>query len=277
MIKKKELYTTTRDYFLTGKRFDISRSSIDGVLITTPQPKNLDRFYESPDYLSHDDSNSSLFAKLYRFARKQNIISKSKLISKFDNDGPVLDVGAGNGALVKYLKENKLDAYGYEPNESARKMAYQKGVRLLDHLPIRNTSTYHVIQMFHVLEHIRQPIELIEQLHSMLIDKGILIIALPNYKSLDCRLFGDHWAGYDVPRHLFHYEKKGLINLTESHFDCLETQPMWLDSFYVSILSARYKKWWFPMVSGIIVGMISNIAALFNSQPSSRIYILKKK
>ena len=73
MIKKADLHLETRDYFLTKHRFDISETSIDGVLITTPQPQELDKYYNSEEYLSHDDSNSSLFAKLYRFARKLNI------------------------------------------------------------------------------------------------------------------------------------------------------------------------------------------------------------
>lgn len=208
MIKKADLHLETRDYFLTKHRFDISKTSIHGVLITTPQPQELDKYYDSEEYLSHDDSNNSLFAKLYRFARKLNIKSKFKLISKYDQGGKVLDIGAGNGELVKYLVEERLDAQGFEPNEQARKIAYQKGVRLLDHLPVRNKSFYKVIQMFHVLEHVRNPKEYLDEIHSMLEDDGILIIALPNFKSLDARLFKNYWAGYDVPRHLFHFNKK---------------------------------------------------------------------
>lgn len=277
MIKKGKLHSTTKDYFLTKHRFDISRTLIDGVLITTPQPRNLDKYYETDEYLSHDDSDNSLFARLYRFARKLNIKSKYKLISAYDEDGRVLDVGAGNGELVRYLVDRKLDAQGYEPSKLARKIAYQKGVNLLDHLPTSNKSHYKVIQMFHVLEHVRDPQKTLVDLHSMLTEDGILIIALPNFKSLDAKIFGKFWAGYDVPRHLYHFSKKGLLNLTKEDFKLKETKPMWFDSFYVSILSARYKKMPLAFICGITVGFFSNVAAIFNSEPSSRIYVLEKR
>lgn len=277
MIKKEALYIETRDYFLTQKRFEISKTSVDGVLITTPQPRDLDKFYDTTDYLSHDDSDTTLFAQLYRFARKLNLKTKFKLISKYDEGERVLDVGAGNGELVRYLVDQKLDAQGYEPNPLARKIAYQKGVRLLDHLPTSNVFHYKVIQMFHVLEHVRDPKKLLNDLHSMLEKDGVLIIALPNFLSLDARIFGKYWAGLDVPRHLYHFNKNGIVNLAKEQFELEKTKPMWFDSFYVSILSARYKKMPLAFISGIFVGMLSNIVAICNSQPSSRIYIFRKR
>ena len=115
MIKKADLHLETRDYFLTKHRFDISKTSIDGVLITTPQPQELDKYYDSKEYLSHDDSNNSLFARLYRFARKLNIKSKFKLISKYDNGGKVLAAGGFTDTLTSaeviqlynYFKDTK--------------------------------------------------------------------------------------------------------------------------------------------------------------------------
>ncbi|PRP67766.1 class I SAM-dependent methyltransferase [Nonlabens agnitus] len=276
MIKKTDLYLETRDHFLTQKRFEISKTSIEGLLITTPQPRDLDKYYDTSEYLSHDDSNNSLFARLYRFARKLNIKSKFKLISKYDAGGRILDVGAGNGELVKYLVQERLDAQGYEPSELARKVAYQKGVRLLDHLPVRNKQHYQVIQMFHVLEHVKDPQKLLDDLYSMLTDDGILIIALPNYESLDAKIFKSYWAGYDVPRHLYHFNEKGISNLTSSKFNLIEKRPMWFDSFYVSILSARYKKLPLAFLCGIFIGICSNIMSLLSSEPSSRIYAFKK-
>jgi SAM-dependent methyltransferase len=186
-------------------------------------------------------------------------------------------VGAGNGELVRYLKEQHLDAQGFEPNKTAREVAYRKGVDLWDHLPLNKKGYYQVIQMFHVLEHIPDPQKMIKDLHSMLEENGTLIIALPNYKSWDARFFKTYWAGYDVPRHLFHFEEKGVELLTREHFELKETQPMWLDSFYVSILSSRYKNYILPSIIGVVLGFLSNCSTLITSEPSSRIYILKKR
>jgi SAM-dependent methyltransferase len=277
MIKKTTKQLSTQDYFLTQEKFEIYQTSIPGVLKTYPQPEKLEAYYDTTNYLSHNDSDVSLFARLYRLARKWNIHSKYKLISKFSNDGAVLDVGAGNGELVRYLKEKHIDAQGYEPSGTARKVAYRKDVLLLDHLPTSKRLFFTVIQMFHVLEHIPDPEKMMRELHSMLEADGMLLIALPNYKSWDASFFKKYWAGYDVPRHLFHFDEKGIIALAARYFSLERTKPMWLDSFYVSILSARYKKYPVAMVSGAIIGIISNIVAIFTSQPSSRIYIFKKR
>ncbi|WP_194851603.1 class I SAM-dependent methyltransferase [Nonlabens antarcticus] len=277
MIDKTTKQLSTQDYFLTKEAFEIFRTKIPGVLKTDPQPVDLEKYYDTDDYLSHDDSDGSLFARLYRFARKRNIHSKFKLISSYSDDGAILDIGAGNGELVRYLKEKHLDAQGYEPSAAARKVAYRKGVDLWDYLPVSKKSHYKVIQMFHVLEHIPDPEKMITDLYSMLQENGILIIALPNYKSWDASFFKTYWAGYDVPRHLFHFDQKGIENLIKDHFELQNTKPMWWDSFYVSILSARYKKLPIPMISGGFVGLISNLVAMFTSQPSSRIYIFQKR
>ncbi|BAO54843.1 class I SAM-dependent methyltransferase [Nonlabens marinus] len=276
MIKESDLFIETKDFFLTQENFTIHKTSVPGVLKTIPQPEDLSPYYETTDYLSHDDSDPSIFARLYRLARKWNIKSKYKLISTYADDGSILDVGAGNGELVRYLKEHHLDAQGYEPSKLARDVAYRKGVNLLDHLPTSKSNYYQVIQMFHVLEHIPNPESILQDLHKMLVEDGVLIIALPNYKSWDAQFFKRFWAGYDVPRHLFHFEEQGVRNLVKDHFELIKTRPMWLDSFYVSILSCRYKKWPIPTVLGMGLGLVSNIYAIFTSQPSSRIYILKK-
>ncbi len=276
MIESIHKKLSTRDHFLTQEAFDIFQTNLPGVLKTEPQPQDLDAYYDSSSYLSHDDTNTSLFARLYRFARNRNLKTKFQLISKYEKAGKILDVGAGNGSLVKYLMDRKLNVEGYEPSELARKIAYQKGVQLLDHLP-KTTQDYQVIQMFHVLEHVLYPVRLLNELHDMMQEDGTLIIALPNYKSLDARIFKKYWAGYDVPRHLYHFDKNGIIELTRNQFELIDTRNMWFDSLYVSILSARYKKWFLPMVTGILVGVLSNIAVLWNKQPSSRIYIFQKR
>ncbi len=275
MIKNTRKKIEVKDHFLTQEQFSIHYTNLPGVLKTMPQPQHIDRYYNSSEYLSHDDSNHSLFARLYRFARKRNIKSKYKLLTRLTTDGKILDVGAGNGELVKYLIDRNLEAQGYEPNEQARKIAYQKGVRLLDHLPTEKTD-YSVIQLFHVLEHVPDPEEIIRQLHQMLSRDGILIIALPNHCSWDAQVFNSYWAGYDVPRHLYHFNQEGIENITRNLFELIQTKPMWFDSLYVSILSARYKKWWAPLFTGIALGVVSNLKALWSKEPSSRIYIFKK-
>ncbi|MEN8816569.1 MAG: class I SAM-dependent methyltransferase [Nonlabens sp.] len=265
------------DYFLTQEKFELYIDPKTELIKTIPQPEQLDRYYESEDYLSHDDTQKSFFARCYNFAKVFNLKSKTSLIKKFAQNGSVLDIGAGVGDLVKSLKQNGVKARGFEPSEKARLFAKEKGIDLHTSLDEFESNTFDLISMYHVLEHVRDVKKQKQEILELLKPNGVLILALPNYESYDAKFYGKFWAGYDVPRHLFHFNKKAVESLFHEEFDILKMQPMWFDSFYVSILSARYKKTGIPFLSGILVGLLSNVKAIFTKEPSSITYVLKKR
>ena len=131
--------------------------------------------------------------------------------------------------------------------------------------------------MYHVLEHVADVEKQKQEILQLLKPNGILVLALPNYKSFDAKFYGKYWAGYDVPRHLYHFNKKAVKSLFDKEFEMVKMKPMWFDSLYVSILSSKYKKSFSPFLIGILVGMWSNVIALFNKEPSSITYVLKKR
>jgi len=117
----------------------------------------------------------------------------------------------------------------------------------------------------------------IHYLDKLLKPKGVLIVAVPNYKSYDAKYYKEFWAAYDVPRHLWHFTKKS-ISLLFNKVDLKVTQvlPMKLDSFYVSLLSEKYKTGKTNFVNAFIIGFRSNLKAINSKEYSSHIYILKK-
>ncbi|MGJ8683020.1 MAG: class I SAM-dependent methyltransferase [Nonlabens sp.] len=270
-------FLTVQDYFLTQEKFELYKNEQTEVLKTTPQPENLESYYESENYLSHDDSQDSFFARCYQYAKGWNLKSKKSLIGKYAVDGKILDIGAGVGDVVGALKKSGYDAVGYEPSKKARIFAARKGIELLDQTDSIQPNSIKVISMYHVLEHVPDYDKQIADIKNWLQEDGVLILALPNYNSFDAKWFKQHWAGYDVPRHLFHFNKRAVRNVFQGDFEIVSTKPMWFDSFYVSILSARYQKKKLAFVYGIIIGLISNIAALFSKEPSSIVYVLKKR
>lgn len=265
------------DYFLTQEKFELYIDPKTELIKTIPQPKQLDRFYESEDYLSHDDTQKSLFARCYNFAKGFNLKSKTSLIKRFAQNGSILDIGAGVGDLVKSLQESGVEARGFEPSAKARLLAKERGIDLHTSLDKFESNTFDLISMYHVLEHVPDVKKQKQEILELLKPNGILILALPNYESYDARYYGKFWAGYDVPRHLFHFNKKAVESLFHKEFELIKMQPMWFDSFYVSILSARYKKAAIPFLSGILVGLVSNVVALFSKEASSITYVLKKR
>ncbi len=266
-----------KDYFLSGEDFQLLKDPNTQILKTLPVPENLDSYYESDEYLSHSKKTDSFFARCYAFAKAFNLKSKSNLIAEYAGSDPILDIGAGVGDLVKELKINGLDAEGFEPSSKARQVAKDQGVDLKSNLENEIESSYGLISMYHVLEHVPDIVNQQGQIIKLLKSEGVLILALPNYNSWDAKFFKEFWAAYDVPRHLYHFNREAVRNFFKDDFEVLEEKPLWFDSLYVSILSARYKKMPLPFVTGIFVGIWSNLRALFTHEYSSITYILKKR
>ncbi|AGC76552.1 methyltransferase family protein [Nonlabens dokdonensis] len=276
-LKFPKYFLELKDHFLTQEKFDLYIDPETELIKTIPQPENLDPYYESEDYLSHDDNQDSFFARCYNFAKGFNLKSKTSLIRKFAQNGSVLDIGAGVGDLVLALKEAQLSATGFEPSEKARTVARNKGVDLYASLNEVEANSFQLISMYHVLEHVPDVEKQKENILQLLKPNGVLILALPNYESFDAKYYNSYWAGYDVPRHLFHFNKKAVKSIFDKEFEIIKMQPMWFDSLYVSILSSKYKKSAFPFLSGIFIGLFSNLKAIFTNEPSSITYVLKKR
>jgi 2-polyprenyl-3-methyl-5-hydroxy-6-metoxy-1,4-benzoquinol methylase len=133
--------------------------------------------------------------------------------------------------------------------------------------------------MWHVLEHVHQLHEYLDQLRNLLADNGRLFIAVPNYTSYDAQHYQDHWAAYDTPRHLYHFSPASMKALLKQHsLEVIQAKPMWFDSYYVSMLSEQYKNGKGNIIAALLIGFVSNLKALFNSERcSSVIYVIKKE
>jgi hypothetical protein len=105
---------------------------------------------------------------------------------------------------------------------------------------------------------------------------GVLIIAVPNHLSLDAKTYGEFWAAYDVPRHLYHFAPNTIEQLMKKHGFTLEAMhPMKFDSFYVSMLSEKYMKGRIHYFSAFWNGVRSNMAAKGPGEYSSVIYVFR--
>ena len=105
-----------------------------------------------------------------------------------------------------------------------------------------------------------------------------MVIAVPNFKSYDAKHYGKYWAAYDVPRHLWHFSKNTIEKLFKKHnIEIVKTKPMLFDSFYVALLSEKYKTQKQNFLKAFYIGLKSNISANSSKDYSSHIYILKKR
>ncbi len=275
--KGNKLYIKTKDYTLTNEEFELYYNEELDLLFTKPTPSNLDKYYESDNYISHTDSKKSLTDKIYQYVKSYSLKKKLKLINSFQfKNKELLDIGAGTGDFINICKNNGWSVTGVEPSKKANKIASTKNLVLKKDLEEIEGKEYDVITMWHVLEHIPNLESYILKLKELLKENGVLIIAVPNYKSFDANYYKQFWAAYDVPRHLWHFSKTAISKLFSSINMKVEKEiPMKFDSFYVSLLSEKYKKGNLKLFKAFYVGLVSNLKAKKTKEYSSLIYVIK--
>ena len=276
---------SAKDYTVSRETFSILACNDCTHLFTqnVAEQNEIGKYYASENYISHSNTQVGFVNKLYHSIRKKTLQSKKKLIvgETQKSTGNILDIGCGTGAFLNTMEIGGWEITGLEPDETARVKA--KTLYGIESQPSNNIfnlpdNSYDAITMWHVLEHVHQLNEYVEQLKNMLTDKGKIFIAVPNYTSYDAQHYGQFWAAYDVPRHLYHFSPASMKKLVEQHgLTIKKIKPMWFDSFYVSMLSEQYKNGNGNLIKAFLVGLVSNIKTLFNSKKcSSLIYIIEK-
>ncbi len=275
------------DYSVSRKKFTLVYNPTLELYKTEPQPSETDlpEYYKSDDYISHTDANKSFFDKLYQTVKRITLKSKLNLIEKYvvTTEKNLLDIGCGTGDFLLTASTANWNVVGVEPNLQAQSLALSKLnseiYASLDDLINRvENRKFNVITLWHVLEHVPNYDEYIVKIKSLLNPDGTLIIAVPNFNSYDAMYYKSFWAAYDVPRHLWHFSKSAITSIFLNHNMFVKNlNPMWFDSFYVSLLSEKYKTGRKGFFKPFWVGMLSNLKAVFNKESSSLIYIIQNK
>ncbi len=275
----KPVYITVNDHSVSRETFQLLLNEELQLLKTHPQPAvaDLGKYYESDDYISHTDGKRSLFEKLYHTVKQKALRDKIKLVQKFQpGKGEILDIGAGTGDFLVVAKQSGWNIMGIEPSQKAKNIAESKGMAFAENLAAIPSHSKDVITMWHVLEHVPDVQAQISELKRILKPNGTLVVAVPNYKSHDAQFYKEFWAAYDVPRHLWHFSKISIQKLfSAQQINLVQTLPMKFDSFYVSLLSEKYKTGKMNFIAGFWRGLQSNLKASRNHEYSSHIYVLK--
>jgi len=272
------------DHTTTQETFQVQTCNQCSFTLTNPRPNDdqLGKYYESNDYISHSNNQKGIFNRIYQMVRDHAIESKFKLINGLNSNGLVLDYGCGTGEFLGYVQKQERTVLGVEPSPLARKQAienHQLNVLSLEEFPSISDNSASIISLWHVLEHVSNLRETLSKFHSILSDQGHLVIAVPNCSSLDAEIYGPLWAGYDVPRHLWHFTPKTMQELLDSEgFKLLKMKGMPFDSFYVSLLSEKHRTGKMNPIRAFKNGLLSNWKARNNpGKTSSVIYIFQKK
>ncbi len=277
-IENTKHFLSVKDFSVSQETFELLYSEELDMLITHPQPslEKLPSYYESVDYISHTDGNRSIFEKMYQFVKGIALKNKLKLINSQSQKGRILDIGAGVGDFLSVAKKEGWETIGVEPSEKAKTIAKTKGVKFVENLSELESNSFDVITMWHVLEHVPDLEKQIQELKRLVKPTGTVIIAVPNFKSFDAKHYDKYWAAYDVPIHLWHFSKTAIQKLfARENLELIKVIPMKFDSFYVSLLSEKYKTGKMNFIKAFYIGLKSNWKGNQNSEYSSHIYLLK--
>jgi len=218
-----------------------------------------------------------LFEKFYHLVKSNALKNKVNLITNENpQKGNLLDIGAGTGDFLIQAKQAGWNCIGIEPNEKAKNIAVTKGVSFTNTLEELEDNSFDTITMWHVLEHVPDLENQIKTLKRLLKPNGTIIIAVPNFKSFDAKHYKSFWAAYDVPRHLWYFSKVSIQKLfNKEGLQLKKVKPMWFDSFYVCLLSEKYKTGKMNFITGFFYGFLSNCSGLLKKEYSSHIYVIK--
>lgn len=283
-LLSKEL--TCKDFVATGESFDLHRCGDCSFLFTNPRPRaaEIGPYYQSDRYVSHagDKKNFSFMYKVYDVVRDYSIKQKLNLIKSYHPSGKLMDLGCGLGYFLEGVTKDKtFDALGVDVSQEAIDYVKKKfGYNVLneDKLDTIEEHSFDVITQWHVLEHVHLLNERMQQLKNILKPTGTLFIAIPNSDSWDAKYYKEFWDGYDVPRHLYHFNQKSFGSLMNKHgFDVIQTKPMLFDAPYISMRSEVHKGNSFSFVRGAVSGAISTVNALGKKNYSSLLFVVKLK
>ena len=275
-----------RDRQVTGETFGICRCHDCGFMFTrgAPAEEEIGRYYESPAYIPHSDTRRGLISGAYHLVRRIMLVRKAALVRKCCHlsGGTLLDIGTGTGYFPDYMHRHGLTVSATEKSADARRFAAEHfGLDVMppEALFLQKDDEYDAITMWHVTEHLERLDRTWYQAYRSLKKNGVLIVAVPNPRSFDAGVYGKDWAAYDVPRHLWHFTPSAMQRFGTKHgFILAERHTMPFDAFYVSMLTEKQMRHWFPIPRGFLVGLQGWAASLVKKDKSSSItYIFRKK
>lgn len=277
---------TCVDHYASGEVFHLCRCRKCGFLFTQdfPVEAEIGRYYETPDYISHSDTRKGAMNSVYHRVRSYMLGRKARLVARgaHRKEGRLLDLGTGTGYFADTMRRRGWQVEAVEKSAQARAFAkrhFDLDVKPPTALGDFAPGSFDVITLWHVMEHLEPLNETWETLHSLLTEKGVLIVAVPNCSSFDAKKYGAFWAAYDVPRHLWHFTPDTIRQFGSKHgFVMVERHPMPFDAFYVSMLTEKHMGRSCTFLRGMLTGTLAWFSALVRKErSSSMIYVFRKK
>ncbi len=187
-------------------------------LSRTYPPCELNELYSGKEHIQHYVKNKKLFLSFMKKIFKE--------VQIFKKGGKLLEIGCSVGYLLEIAKKEDFEVYGIELNSAAVEFANNMlGENVVKNKTLKEANFddnfFDVVVMNHVLEHIPDIPEFLNEAHRILKIGGILVISVPNFGSLIARIQKEKWHGLVPAQHMWQFTPKTLSNLLEPKFSVL--------------------------------------------------------
>ena len=200
----------------SGEWYSVKRCDVCDSVFLDPRPalghllKYYDSSYYGPNNTKFDPATEQLVATFVWW--------RGKVLRRFmPPGGRVLDVGCGRGNFMAVMAARGFEVYGTELSTLSATRAQSLFGDRVQVGELQSCSfepgTFDLITLWHVLEHVRDPRGDIARAVELLRPGGVLVLAQPNFDSLQAKLGRHVWFHLDVPRHLYHFSPRTLSAL----------------------------------------------------------------
>lgn len=210
------LYRTTQKSFLVVECQNCRLIRLD----PRPEVEELKTYYPENYWFSPGTGAASRLEETYRrLVLRDHVNFVTRALVDSGEQGPVVDIGCGGGLFLRILREAGYAGVGLDNSTGAARVAWrQNGVPVicgdLTESPL-DRGGFALVSMFHVLEHVYDPVAYLRTARDLLSSNGRLVVQVPNASSWQFLLFGERWNGVDVPRHLVNFRQSDLENLLD--------------------------------------------------------------
>lgn len=262
-----------RDNVVSGELFHLL-SCVDCKSLTTdpfPEAARIARYYPK-SYLPWG-TGSGPTQRLYSAARAFSTRLRARRAERSSSRSPgaILDVGCGDGTFLRAMQQRGWLSHGIEPSPTARQVTSQRSILVYESADQLSPPPggYDLVTFWHALEHMHDLDGAIASVAAVLTPNGRILIAVPNFRSLDAAYYGERWAAYDVPRHLHHFGIDGIVRLARRHgFVLTNVHPLRGDVLFTAIVSERGRSL-LRIVRGLSVAAMCVSRSLFSPRSAS--------
>lgn len=233
----------SRDFLYSHEEFTVVKCRRCGLKYTNPRiTEGHIADYYFPGYTSCGSKHTPEQALRFggRAGKRIGDINREVLAElRLAGARRVLEIGPGNGSLLRYLKTQGLDVVGIETDADCVRALRDDGIAcyhggLEDAMGRLRPGSFDAAILCHVFEHLYRPFETLDNIRSLLTEKGILYLALPDSGSVEAKLFGRCWRGLDLPRHVIHYDRRKMEDLlARSGFEIIKSGSCIFPSSFV--------------------------------------------